>query len=114
MFSIIAPDFDWIAEKYKIPQTDPQFPINQFPITSTPITINSLKKYLENYHGVTYIFSYETPGVRIIKHPFQNFVQTLNDAFITTSCNIAGEPIVTDVKNIPADIAQQVDYIIDG
>lgn len=96
MFSIMAPSFDWIKTTY--PEAN----------------IDELKKYLSSYHGVTYIFSYETPGVRIIKHPFQNFVQTLNDAFITTSCNIAGEPIVTDVQNLPADIAQQVDYIIDG
>ena len=126
MFSIIAPNFDWIAENYTLPtlchsewneeyneklNTDPSLRSGWH---NTNIDIDQLKTYLDTYHGVTYIFSYTTPGVRIIKHPFQNFVQTLNDAFITTSCNIAWEPIVTDVQNIPTDIAQQVDYIIDG
>ena len=96
MFSIIAPNFDWIWKEY--PEAN----------------IEALKIYLQNYHGVTYIFSYETPGVRIIKHPFQTFVENLGDAFITTSCNIAGEPIITDTKNIPAELSDRIDYIIDG
>lgn len=115
MFSIIAPSFERIEKNYNIADSDPSITNTQIhQYTNESITTNKLKEYLNTYHGVTYIFSYETPGVRIIKHPFQNFVQTLNDAFITTSCNIAGEPIVTDVQNIPTDIAQQVDYIIDG
>ncbi len=96
MFSIIAPNFDWIWKEY--PEAN----------------IEALKIYLQNYHGVTYIFSYETPGVRIIKHPFQTFVENLSEPFITTSCNIAGEPIITNTQNIPAELSDRVDYIIDG
>jgi tRNA A37 threonylcarbamoyladenosine synthetase subunit TsaC/SUA5/YrdC len=96
MFSIIAPNFDWIEKKY--PNAN----------------IETLKKHLDTYHGVTYIFSYEEPGVRIIKHPIQNFIEALGIPFITTSCNISGEPVVIDVKNIPEEIAGKVDYVIDG
>lgn len=96
MFSIIAPDFERIEKNY--PQAN----------------IEKMKKYLNTYHGVTYIFDYEKPGVRIIKHPFQEFVKTLEKPFITTSCNIAGEPVIIDIKNIPEDITSKVDYIIDG
>jgi tRNA A37 threonylcarbamoyladenosine synthetase subunit TsaC/SUA5/YrdC len=71
MFSVIAPNFDWITKEY--PDTN----------------IEALKIYLQNYHGVTYIFEHSQPGVRIIKHPFQTFIENLGDAFITTSCNIA-------------------------
>jgi tRNA A37 threonylcarbamoyladenosine synthetase subunit TsaC/SUA5/YrdC len=63
---------------------------------------------------VTYLFDYTKPGVRIIKHPFQSFVENLNEPFITTSCNLAGEPVVTDVQNIPAELSDGIDYIIDG
>ncbi|MEI6119096.1 MAG: Sua5/YciO/YrdC/YwlC family protein [bacterium] len=71
IFSIIAPNFEWIEKKY--PEAD----------------IETLKKHLETYHGITYIFSYEQPGVRIIKHPIQKFVEALGKPFITTSCNIS-------------------------
>lgn len=97
MFSIIAPNFQWIEENYEVPNPTSQLP-----------------ELLHKYHGVTYIFSYEKPGVRIIKHPIQKFVETLGIPFITTSCNIAGEPVVIDIKDIPEEIASKVDYIIDG
>ena len=96
IFSIIAPDFERIKTNY--PQTD----------------IKKIKEYLNIYHGVTYIFDYEKPGVRIIKHPFQEFIKALGKPFITTSCNITGEPVVLDIKNIPKNITSKVDYIIDG
>lgn len=97
MFSIIAPNFERIEKNYQVPNPSSQLP-----------------KLLEKYHGITYIFDYKKPGVRIIKHPFQKFVKWLQEAFITTSCNITGEPVIIDIKNIPEDIASKVDYIIDG
>ena len=97
MFSIIAPSFQRIEENYEVPSPKSQLP-----------------ELLNKYHGVTYIFSYEKPGVRIIKHPIQNFVKELWIPFITTSCNIAGEPVIINIKNIPEEIASKVDYIIDG
>ncbi len=96
-FSIIAPSFEWIEKNYQVPSPSSQLP-----------------KLLETYHGVTYIFDYNRPGVRIIKHPIQEFVEKLGLPFITTSCNISWEAIITEVKNIPEDITEKVDYIIDG
>ena len=96
MFSIIAPNFDRIAKEY--PEAN----------------IEALKMYLNNYHGVTYIFDYNQPGIRIIKHPFQTFVENLGEAFITTSCNLAGEPTVTETQNIPAELSDRIDYIINA
>ena len=99
-FSLIAPSFDWIAKTYALEEKN--------------ISLIELQNYLNLYHGVTYIFDYNQPGVRIIKHPIQTFVEALGDGFITTSCNISGEPVITQVQDIPADISGQVDYIIDG
>lgn len=96
IFSIIAPNFERIKKQY------------------SQSNIEYMKEYLNTYHGVTYIFDYTQPGVRIIKHPIQQFVEKLNKPFITTSCNIAGEPIVTDITKIPEEIATKVDYIVDG
>ena len=80
MFSIIAPDFEWIKEKYQLREAQ----------------YDALQEYVEKYHGVTYIFDYTKPGVRIIKHPFQQFVEALKMPFITTSCNISGEPAILE------------------
>ena len=96
MFSIIAPNFARIQKEF------------------SHADIPLLQKHLETYHGVTYIFNYGIPGIRIIKHPFQNFVEALGEPFITTSCNISGEPIVTNIQELPKEIADHVDYIIDG
>lgn len=96
LFSIIAPSFERIQKKY--PQAD----------------IKKLKEYLKKYHGITYIFDYTQPGMRIIKHPIQKFVKNLWVPFITTSCNISWEPVILNIKNLPENIADKVDYIIDG
>jgi tRNA A37 threonylcarbamoyladenosine synthetase subunit TsaC/SUA5/YrdC len=96
IFSVIAPSFEWIKKNY--PETN----------------IEILKKHLDTYHGVTYIFDYNKPWVRIIKHPIQKFVEALGKPFITTSCNISGEPVVLDIHNIQKNITSKVEYIIDG
>ena len=95
-FSIIAPSFERIKKNYQV---------------SNP---SQLPELLNKYHGITYIFDYNKPGVRIIKHPFQQFVEKLGQSFITTSCNITGEAVITEIQDIPEDIASKVDYIIDG
>jgi len=79
MFSIIAPSFDRIITNYQLREAN----------LAKQITIELLQKYLNTYHGVTYIFTYDRPGVRIIKHPFQAFVEKLGESFITTSCNVS-------------------------
>ena len=54
LFSIIAPSFERIGKNYE-----------------SPLSNDELKIYMEKYHGITYIFRHDQPGVRIIKHPFQ-------------------------------------------
>ena len=102
MFSVIAPSFEWIAK------------VHASFLAEKDIHISQLQEYLTKYHGVTYIFDHNRPGVRIIKHPFQTFVEKLGEPFITTSCNVAGEAVVDDVSKLPTDIAEGVDYIIDA
>lgn len=99
MFSIIAPDFDyewivsWCEEFW--------------------ISVDVLKKQLEKYHWVTWIFSHEKPGIRIIKHDFQKFVKELWMPFITTSVNISWDVAATEINLVNKEIAEKVDYIID-
>jgi tRNA A37 threonylcarbamoyladenosine synthetase subunit TsaC/SUA5/YrdC len=96
IFSIIAPSFERIEKKYGWKD------------------INLLKKYLSKYHGVTYIFDYDKPWVRILKNHFiQEFVKALWKPFITTSCNISWETTVQNLINLNSDMAGSVDYIIE-
>lgn len=99
MFSIIAPNFNyqWILDG-----------CNEF-----WISVDELKWHLEKYHWVTWIFSHEKPGIRIIKHNFQKFVEKLGMPFITTSVNISGDVAATEVNLVNKEIADNVDYIID-
>lgn len=103
--SIIAPNWWWI---------DFNFDIN----------IDELKsKYEENY-PCTFILktedNFDLPdfnkslGVRIIKHPFQEFINQLWQPFITTSVNLAWEKNLTTIENINKEILSQIDFIIDS
>lgn len=116
MFSIIAPNFDWILKNYVNDSEHVTWATANIlrEAKNHETIIETLKQYLAIYHGVTYIFDYHQPGIRIIKHPFQTFVENLGEAFITTSCNLAGEPTVTETQNIPAELSDRIDYIINA
>ncbi len=114
MFSVIAPNFDWIIKNYKTQINS----MNQFFDTLdildwSKISQEFLWNQLEKYHWVTWILDYNKPGVRIIKHDFQKFVEVLWEWFITTSVNIAWEDSVTDLAKLSPEIEDKVDYIID-
>lgn len=125
MFSVIAPNFEWIERNYDIKSTSllkgggPQrgggfkTPTPSEPLPLEKGTTSELKEQLQKYHWVTWIFSYEKPGVRIIKHDFQKFVEKLWEWFITTSVNISWEPAVTNLEDLKPEIKEKVDYIID-
>lgn len=109
--SILAPSFSWIDEHFVV--TDPAY----------------LKICFEKYHGVTYILWpketspyytffqewFEDPsiGVRILKHPLQDFVKELWEPIISTSVNISGEANHTTIDTLSEELTKQIDYIID-
>ncbi len=114
MFSIIAPNFDWIMKEYqKEIKTINWFSENIDILEWSKISNESLLNKLNKYHGVTRIFDHNKPGVRIIKHDFQKFVEKLWEWFITTSVNISGEPTITNLEKLKPEIKEKVDYIID-
>jgi tRNA A37 threonylcarbamoyladenosine synthetase subunit TsaC/SUA5/YrdC len=110
--TIIAPTFERIFENFYV--KNPEYIIKSF----------------AEHHGVTYILEprnptweyslYETAyddntiGVRIIKHPFQDFVAELWIPFIATSANFAAGPNIHNIHELSDTIASAADYIIDG
>jgi len=109
MMSIIAPNFERIMKKVnkRIEK------LYVFHDKTNDDIMRLLKEYLNKYHWVTYIFDYNISWMRIIKHPFQDFIQKLWKPFITTSLNISGTQVVNNLKLMPKEIESQVDYIID-
>lgn len=115
MFSVIAPDFEWIFEKYKEQINSINSSSNGLSILNwNKISEELLKNQLTSYHWVTRIFDYNKPGVRILKHDVQKFVERLWDAFITTSVNISWKKAITDLTKLDSEIEEKVDYIIDA
>jgi len=94
--SIIAPSFEWIKSKF------PEFSEKQF------------YYFQEKYKQITIIFDYNFPGVRIIKHPFQEFVKFLQKPFITTSVNTIWTKPIKNFSETPAEILKYVDYFVDS
>ena len=110
--TIIAPSFERMFENFYV--KNPEYVLKAF----------------EEYHGVTYILEprnpsweyslYETAyddntiGVRIIKHPFQDFVTTLWVPFIATSANFSAGPNIHTIHELNECISSTADYIIDG
>lgn len=100
--SKIAPDVAWIQKNYI------------FQDSEKIITEDNMYSYLERFHWVTFIFD---PvifwWVRLIKHPFQNFVKTLGEAFFSTSVNLSWQANCVSIDQISQDILPYIDYIID-
>ncbi|MBI2645009.1 threonylcarbamoyl-AMP synthase [Candidatus Uhrbacteria bacterium] len=103
-FSIIAPNFDWIQE-YCIIQSD--FKKYLF----GPYTIILKKK---NPSFLKWVSDTETLGVRMPNHPFTKKIQKTYIPFITTSVNFSGEKSSSSIDEIPKEILDAVDYVIQG
>lgn len=113
--SIIAPNVEWILENFICP---PDFE-------------NIIKGYRQKYWWYTLFLEKKDNKflkgiwrywewsknmlvwVRLIDHPFQQFVEQLDQPFITTSLNISWYPHCKRIKDIPQEIESKVDIIID-
>ncbi|MEK6833606.1 MAG: L-threonylcarbamoyladenylate synthase [Nanoarchaeota archaeon] len=101
--SVIAPDFNWIRKNCIIDvDLDKYLP--------GPYTIILKKKEIS---FLSHISNTEFIGVRI---PACDFLQKVKEAgvpFVTTSVNLSGEPFAKNIKEIPKEILNKVDVIID-
>jgi L-threonylcarbamoyladenylate synthase len=102
--SIIAPSIKWIKENCIIPKN-----LTLSKYLPGPYTL-ILKK--QNPKFLTHISKTETIGIRIPKNQFTKQIQKSEKPFITTSVNLAGQPPITNINEIPKKIKEQVDIII--
>ncbi len=104
--SIIAPDFEWIA-KYCVVKD-----------------LETLKRFLPGAYTVilkkktpeflSHLAKGENIGIRIISHPLQKVFETLYLPFVTTSANISGEKPAKRIDEIPEEVLEKCDLIING
>lgn len=71
----------------------------------------NIKFYLDDF--IRQVYKDNTLWVRILNHPFQEFVDKLWKPFITTSANISWEEVIRKIDDLPEQIYDKVDWIID-
>lgn len=105
--SIIAPSKEWIAENTKITSNHVKFINNLFP---GPYTI-VLKARIK----IPFVISKDGKmGVRIPRNEFCDFIRSQGSPFVTTSVNLSEENPVYSISDIPEQIKQVADYVIDA
>jgi len=102
--SIIAPSIKWIEENLII-----DIDLNKYlPGCYTII----LKK--KNPDFLKHISNTDSIGIRIPNNGFTKIIQSSGTPFITTSVNLSGESAIESIKEIPKEIKNKIDIIIDA
>ena len=104
-FSVIAPSKEWIIENLIVADTTV---LDRLPGPFTLIFKKKSPSFLDH------VCSSNSLGVRIPEHPLTKIVQKSEKPFVTTSANISGQETITNAKEIPRDIARELDMIIDA
>ena len=101
-FSVIAPSFAWIGENCIV-----DFDLRKY--LPGPYTL-ILKKKKPSF--LSWVSDKETLGIRIPNYPFTRKIQKANVPFITTSVNFSGKKPASSMDEIPKEILNKVDYVI--
>jgi L-threonylcarbamoyladenylate synthase len=101
--SVIAPRFEWIEENCFVD-------VDLKKYLPGPYTIILRKK---NPVFLNHVSNTEFIGVRIPECSFSQKVKKAGVPFITTSVNISGEPFALNIEDVPKQILDKVDFIID-
>lgn len=102
-FSVIAPSIDWINNHLIV-----DCELSKY--LPGPYTIILKKK---NPDFLRHVSSSDSLGVRIPASDFTEIIQLANTPFITTSVNLSGEPFIKNINEIPEEILENIDHIID-
>ncbi len=103
-FSVIVPSKKW-AQKY----LHIRFP-KYLKLLPGPYTLIFLKKRPDWLPWL----SDRKMAIRIPAHPISRLVARAGLPFVTTSANLSGQPTITEPSQLPKQIAEQIDILIDG
>lgn len=102
-FSVIAPSVEWINKNFTFK--------NKAQIRKLPGPFTFIVKIKKSV--VADNVSKETLAIRIPDHKFTKVIQKAKLPFITTSVNISGKKPIRNIKDVPNEILDKVDYMID-
>ena len=102
--SVIAPSIDWIKKSCFV-----DVDLNKY--LPGPYTLILKKKNAEFLKQVS---SLKTLGIRIPDCKFTKQIQKSGVPFITTSVNLSGEPQIKKISEIPKEILEKVDVVVDA
>ncbi len=106
-FSIIIPSTDWIDQNCLITPENRNFLDSLFPGPYTAVVkLKPTVKLSISRDG--------TVGMRIPRNEFTDILRKENILFITTSVNVSGEDPIKQTSEIPDQIKQITDIIIDA
>jgi len=108
-FSVIAPSKEWIRKNCEISPKYLAFEGN----LPGPYTL-ILKILNKTAVSGAVTAGLQTIGVRMPKHWIADFVKKFERPIVTTSVNISGEKPITQISEIPLEIAREVDFCIDA
>ncbi len=104
-FSVISPSAEWIERNLLV-----RFPeyMKKLPGPYTLIFRKRRKAFLREASPR------ESLGVRIPDHAFAYIVRVAGVPFVTTSANLSGEDAIASPDELPADIIEKTDILIDA
>ena len=102
-FSIISPSINWIKENFIVE-------VNLKKYLPGPYTLILKKKDKEFLNWVS---DTDSLGIRIPDDDFCRKIQKAGVPFITTSVNLSGQSPITKISEIPRQIINKVDIIVD-
>lgn len=101
--SVIAPSEEWIRENLVV-----DVPLKEYlPGPYTLIFKKKEKNFLKQCSETDLL------GIRIPADEFTKKIQKSEVPFVTTTVNLSGEPPITKISQIPKEILDKVDQIID-
>lgn len=106
--SIIVPNFGWIEDTCEISKENFEFMREKLPGPYTfVLKIKDKTRFSKNVNSNS-----ETVGLRIPKNWFVDIIRSAGVPFVTTSVNLSGEDSAKKLIDIPEEIREGVDYII--
>lgn len=106
--SIIAPSKQWIYDNLELNSAAKKAVLEKLPGPYTLILPLKNKRCIAE--NVT--LNKSTLGVRLPDHPFAELIKEAKTPFITTSANLAGQPIPKKKSQLPEEITDKIDYLI--
>ena len=106
-FSVIAPSKEWITENCSVPAAGKEW------LAKLPGPYTLILKLKKNRVAHSVNNGMETLGVRIPDHWIAGVAAKLEKPIVTTSVNHANQAFATSVAEIPVEILDEVDFVID-